>query len=80
LPGDPKRGFRWEIDQVDERVLLRTGPVLYVPNSDPSLSGGMFYFTFTGGPGMTTLRLVYRRANQEKAAPAKVFLALVTVD
>lgn len=80
LPGDPNAGYLWELNPLDQKVLVQSGHALYVPHTDVSLSGGIFYFTFTGvSAGVTPLRLVYRQIHGKDTSPAKNFLVLVTV-
>jgi predicted secreted protein len=80
LPGDPRSGYIWEVAQVDDALLRQAGPAVFVPNEDPAMGAGFFYFTFpVVRTGITPLRIVYRHAHDMDRKPLKVFLVLITI-
>lgn len=80
LPGDPKSGYSWDVAQVDDALLHQAGPAVFVPNDDPGMLTGFFYFTFpVVETGITPLRIVYRHAHDMDRKPLKVFLLLITI-
>jgi predicted secreted protein len=80
LPGNPKSGYLWEVAQVDDTLLGQAGNPVFVPNYDPGIMEGFFYFTFPAiEPGITPLRIVYHRAHDMARRPLKSFLVLVTI-
>ncbi|MBD3295852.1 MAG: hypothetical protein GF392_00605, partial [Candidatus Omnitrophica bacterium] len=75
LEANPTTGYSWKVTGMDsDRILERTGPSRYDPDSDRIGSGGIESFFFTCiRPGREELVFEYERPWEEKE-PVKRYL------
>lgn len=80
LAGNPTTGFLWEVAEMDREMLAMEVEPAFVHNSSRAGSAGKFTFSFTPRqPGTTTLRLIYHRPWEKKAAPLQTFDLTVSI-
>lgn len=79
LESNPSTGFRWEVNDLDEGKLQQVGEAEFEARSDLVGASGVETFRFkAAGVGETTLKLVYRRAWEDKP-PLETFSCKVVV-
>lgn len=80
LPGNPSTGYIWQLDEVDEQILLQKGKPNFEPKSNEVGAPGLQTFRFQAvETGETILRLVYRRPWEDDVKPLQVFSIRVSV-
>ena len=83
LESNPTTGYRWEVSEVDDAVLLQMGEPEFkqAPAEGEQLvgAGGTETFSFSSSAGETTLTLVYHRPWEEDVDPLEVFSVEVVV-
>jgi len=80
LASNPTTGYRWEVIEVEERVLPPVGESEFRPESDGIGAPGVEIFRFKAmDAGQTTLNLVYHRPWEEDVAPLNTFSLQVIV-
>lgn len=80
LTTDFAAGYRWEVDQIDPRVVRELGKPTYVQYGDRPDARVVQTLRFEGvGPGRAQLRLIYHRPNDTDSPPAYVYTAIVNV-
>ena len=63
LEGNPTTGFTWEPENLDNHLLTQIGERKFTPNNNLKGGEGVFALTFKAlKPGVTHLRLIYRRS------------------
>ncbi len=73
LSGNPSTGYRWEVGEIDERVLRPAGEAVFEPDSGLIGAAGRVTLRFQASrAGVARLRLVYRRP-WESRPPARTF-------
>jgi inhibitor of cysteine peptidase len=78
LQENPTTGYRWAIDEVDERILESTDAD-YSATSEAAIGGGVRTFAFTArAPGSTRVRLQLRQG-WDPENPEEDFEATITV-
>ena len=83
LPSNPSTGYRWEVETIDESVLLHQGEPEYqalgsTGTAMPSEGGTETYRFEAVGWGQTPLRLFYRGPS-DNAEPAEIFFLMVII-
>ncbi len=83
LESNPTTGYRWEVIEIDEAVVIQVGDAVFetISPEDPPLpgAGGTETFQFDAiGPGETTLKLVYHRPWEDET-PLDTFTLTVIV-
>ena len=83
LPANPSTGYRWEIETIDEGLLLQEGEPEYQPLGSPGTAlpgqGGTETFRFEAvGRGQAPLRLFYRRP-AEDGEPTEIFFLMIII-
>jgi len=74
LEANPSTGYRWEVEEVDEKVLRQVGEIEFQPESDLLGAPGKQILRFqVVGPGQTDLKLIYRRPWEKEVEPAREF-------
>ena len=83
LRGNPTTGYQWQTAEVKGRSLrLMAEPEYVATPVKPGLvgGGGTFYFKFRAlQPGLTTIKLHYRRPWLKDQPPLEVFQCMVEV-
>jgi inhibitor of cysteine peptidase len=83
LESNPTTGYRWEVSEVDEKVLSQLGEAEFreAPTEGEQMVGvgGTETFRFESAPGTTTLTLVYHRSWETDVEPLETFTVEVTV-
>lgn len=74
-------GYSWSVAGGTGEVLSEEGKAVYLPGSSSAIgSSGSYRFTFRAGkPGLTTLRLVYKRQWETTESPAQTFVLTLAV-
>lgn len=80
LWGNPTTGYTWNRVALTTNVLSQQGDN-YVPDSDRTGSGGMYYFSYHAEhAGQTLVKLTYNRTFEPGVPPAKTFQVTVVVN
>ncbi|HET9982774.1 MAG TPA: protease inhibitor I42 family protein [Longimicrobiales bacterium] len=80
LTTDFAAGYRWEVDQIDPRVVRELGKPTYVQFGDRPDARVVQTLRFEGvGPGRSQLRLIYHRPTDPDSPPAYVYTVIVNV-
>ncbi|MBU5613889.1 protease inhibitor I42 family protein [Geomonas azotofigens] len=78
LPGNGSTGFAWEV--VSSSILSQQGEPEVDPNSSAIGAGATYsYFFKAAMPGTGSLKMVYRRPWETRAAPLRSFEIVVVV-
>ena len=80
LQSNPTTGYRWEVRDLNEKVLQQIGEPEFEPRSKLIGAPGVEILHFRAvGVGQTTLRLVYRRSWGKAVEPLETFSVKVVV-
>ena len=81
LSSNPSTGYSWQLINVDQAILEKTGNDYIQPSNIVPGASGTEQWNFTGrAAGQTPLRLEYRRSWESTDLPAaRTFTATVTV-
>ena len=80
LEGNPTTGYMWEVEELDERILIKVGEPEFKPQSDAIGAPGVLTLRFAAaGAGQTTLKLIYHRSWEKGVKPLKTFTVSVAV-
>lgn len=80
LESNPTTGFDWEVSEIDDAVITKSGDSEFTAESDLIGAGGMRTFTFkAAGTGTCTLKLIYHRAWETGIAPEQEFSVTINV-
>lgn len=81
LDSNPSTGYSWQLSGLKRAILHQQGEPEYTPPAQPLPgAGGQQTFQFVAvGVGRATLKLVYKRPFEPKAAPAEIFSIQVVV-
>ncbi len=80
LEANPTTGYRWEVSEVDPRILV-PGRSKFLRRSGLIGAGGKETLFFKGNsPGRTELRLLFRHPFERGKPPPKEFHIIVTVN
>jgi predicted secreted protein len=80
LRTDFAAGYRWQVDQIDPRIVRELGRPTYVQIGNRPDARVIQTLRFEGvGPGRAQLRLVYRRPDDTDSPPAYVYRVIVDV-
>ncbi len=81
LGANPTTGYQWQVDELDETILLQDGEAEYKSDSSLIGSGGTTTFHFRPvARGETWLTLTYLRPWEDGVEPAKTFSVHITVN
>jgi len=74
LESNPTTGYRWEVSELDQSILVETYHEYEADSPAITGSGGREIWRFQAQrPGSTTLRLEYRRPWEEDVEPFQTF-------
>lgn len=80
LAGNPTTGYRWEMAEVDQRVLTPEPEPAFVPDSALTGAGGLFTFRLHPiAQGTTRVKLIYRRSWEKSVPPVETFSVEIKV-
>ena len=80
LASNPTTGYRWEVEELDEKVLRQVGKAEFEPRSRLVGAPGVETLHFQAvGTGQTAVRLVYRRSWEEDAEPLDTYSVGIVV-
>lgn len=81
LAGNPTTGYRWEMAEVEQRVLAPEPEPTFVPDSTLTGAGGRFTFRLLAiANGASRIKLVYRRPWEKNVPPSETFSVNIQVD
>ncbi len=74
LEANPTTGFRWEVAELDEQIVVQSAEPEFTPQAERIGAGGTQVFHFRAvGVGQTRLTLVYRRPWEKGVAPQQSY-------